>query len=499
MTSMGQVSDTAESITDYAWTSDKDGAIGSAESLSKPANQLSPGTHHISLKVRDTQGQWSDSVTENVFVASSSQTTWTMLLYLDGDDDDGGALLDDFTNRLDALEDKDHGLLNPYVRIAAQIDGPGENDTRRVLITPGTANSPPSVVEDPNIGEQAMDTPEALAAFLRWGQTAFHAEHYYLAIADHGQGIQGIGWDSTSDRHDDGVVNESAYLTTRELGQALSADGVAPIDILHLDACSMNLLEVAYEVRERAKILIASQYLGWSYFAYNDYQHAIGATTSPADVAKSIVDMYANLASARPFTIAALDLARAEPAAQAVSNLATELRALVDNDPKNETALATIWSQSRKIESNGDFQNNDLDIYLDLLDWSTKVQLGIDSPAVKDDAAALIAELTGPQPFILRSIARSNPLPSAYGGHYADLTNSNGISIFYPQRQGSAAFKAYVTDSTFSFTSAYQARWKRFLQGVSVLAGPDIPLTPLPGPLAPLQDARNIFLPLVQR
>jgi hypothetical protein len=265
----------------------------------------------------------------------------------------------------------------------------------------------------------------------------------------------------------------------------------------------MNLLEVAYEVRERAKILIASQYLGWSYFAYNDYQHAIGATTSPADVAKSIVDMYANLASARPFTIAALDLARAEPAAQAVSNLATELRALVDNDlkndPKNEMALATIWSQSRKIESNGDFQNDDLDIYLDLLDWSTKVQLGIDSPAVKDDATALIAELTGPQPFILRSIARSNPLPSAYGGRYVDLTNSYGISIFYPQRQGSAAFKAYVTDSTFSFTSAYQARWKRFLQGVSVLAGPGSPLTPWPGPLMPLQDARNIFLPLVQR
>jgi hypothetical protein len=214
-----------------------------------------------------------------------------------------------------------------------------------------------------------------------------------------------------------------------------------------------------------------------------------------------MVDMYANLASrnGRPFTIAALDLKRAEPAAQAVSNLATELRALVDNDPKNEATLNTIWLQSRKIESNGDFQNNDLDMYLDLLDWSKNVQLGVNSPAVKADAAALIAELTGPQPFILRSSAQSNALPSAYGGRYVDLTRSYGVSIFYPQRQDSAAFKAYVTDSIFSFTSDYQARWKRFLQGVSALTGPGEPLTPLPGPLVALQDTQNVFVPLVQR
>ena len=41
--------------------------------------------------------------------------------------------------------------------------------------------------------------------------------------------------------------------------------------MLHLDACSLNLLDVAYEVRDNVKTLVSSQYLGWSYFAYDDY------------------------------------------------------------------------------------------------------------------------------------------------------------------------------------------------------------------------------------
>jgi len=46
--------------------------------------------------------------------------------------------------------------------------------------------------------------------------------------------------DTASDMIDDGVRNDSAYLTVKELGQALDAPNVAPVDVLHLDACLLH-------------------------------------------------------------------------------------------------------------------------------------------------------------------------------------------------------------------------------------------------------------------
>jgi hypothetical protein len=212
-----------------------------------------------------------------------------------------------------------------------QIDGPAVGDTHRLLIWPGTASTP-ARIEDQPFDEQAMDDPSVLADFIHWGQNSFSAAHYYLAIANHGQGIQGIAWDTTTD------LSGNAYLTIKELGQALSAPGIAPIDVLHLDACSMNLLEVAYEVRQRVQVLIASQYLAWDFFAYDDYQSVMDGSASPRDVARAITERYAGQAGGQhdPYTMAALDLERAEPTLTAVDALAAELATLVTNVPARD-------------------------------------------------------------------------------------------------------------------------------------------------------------------
>jgi hypothetical protein len=398
---------------------------------------------------------------------------------------------------LDALR---RSFRNTYVRIAIQLDGPGANDTRRMLIAPGTAASPPQITYL-DMPEQAMDDPNTLVKFIQWGQDSFPAAHYYLAIANHGQAIQGIAWDTTSDLADDKVLDDSAYLTVRELGQALGDPRVAPIDVLHLDACSMNLLEVAYEVRQRTQVLIASQYLGWSYFAYDEYQGAMGEDTAPDDVARDIAARYAARAGAdlHPYTIAALDLRRADPTLRAVDALAAELTALMD-DPGNRALLQRIWHESRKFESNGDYLNSDLDMYMDLLDWASRVQRDVNHPGTRTWAATLIGELTRPQSLIIAGSnrARSNSLPPQYaGGAYIDLTGSNGLSIFYPQRRDTAAFDSYVNDRLFTFTGA--SRWPDFLvAGLGALPAPG-PYERLPGPLAPLGGSPQVFLPLVSR
>jgi sugar lactone lactonase YvrE len=487
----GQDSDETPTIAAYRWTSDRDGVLGTSATLDISAARLSPGAHHLSFAVRDGEGEWSEPVGFDVYVAASPQAPWTMLLYLAGDYADGGRLLNAFNQTLDKLR---RSFRNPSFRIAIQLDGPQQGDTVRLLITPGGVSSSPQVATLP-YGEQRMDDPVTLADFVRWGQSSFPASHYYLSIANHGQAVQGIAWDTTSD------PGGGANLTVRELGQALNAPGVAPIDVLQLDACSMNTLEVAYELGgEQVGILVASQYLGWDYFAYDHYQAAIAATTDARALAIGITSRYATLAHADgvPYTIAALDLRRLSPAMAALDRLAAELTALSDNHQISPTTLASLWAASQHVESNGDYLNNQLDMYIDLADWTRQVYEHVPSPAVRAAAAALLAELSGPQPLVIVSRAESNPLPPQYaGGAYVDLHGSSGLSIFYPRRQDTAAFQRYLGNQIFSFTSV--SRWPEFLAAGNGVLCPGCALQPLPGPLAPLASTYRVFLPFSAR
>jgi hypothetical protein len=444
--------------------------------------------------VQDGEGEWSAPVSADLYVALSPQAQWTMLLYLAGDYADGGRLLNAFARSLDTLR---RSFRNPYVRIAVQLDGPRRGDTVRLLITPGGSSTAAEVTRLP-YEEQAMDDPSVLADFVRWGQSSFPATHYYLSVADHGQGIEGLAWDSTSD------PNGGAYLTAQELGQALSTPGIAPIDVLQLDACAMNLLEVAYEVAHQpgnpVAFMIASQYLGWDYFAYDTYQSAIGATTSPRELARAITTEYAALAHAdrHPYTIAALDLSHIPLTQAALDHLATELLALVDNGQLTLASLNAIRQASQTFESNGDYVNNQLDLYVDLADWVRHVRDTVASPSVHEAAEELLVALTGSQPLIITSLAESDLLPAQYAnGAYIDLAGSNGLSIFYPQQHDTWAFQSYVTNQLFSFTSV--SRWPNFLQAGRGLLCHNCIMQPRPGPLASLSNQRQMFIPVLVR
>jgi sugar lactone lactonase YvrE len=454
-TGMGQDSNSNDPITGYEWSSDLDGVLGSEATLSRAASSLSYGLHTLTLKVRDSDGEWSNGTTTRIYVSAPGQAQWTMLLYLSGDYDDGGYQVLGFERMLARVR---AGFYNPAVRIVAQIDGPAQGDTYRVLITPGSGHVPPQVSIIP-YGEQAMDDPSVLANFVRWGQSSFVTPHYYLAIADHGQGVQGIGWDMTSE------PDRTAYLTVREISEALRSAGIAPVDILHLDACSMGLLETAYELSDRANIVIASQYLAWSYFAYDQYQSAMGTSTAPKDVAKKIVTLYAERArqNGYPFTLSALDTRRVETVHTALNDLLFELEPLVKYGDIEQALLDNIWQESQKLDSNGDNLNNALDYYTDVTDWAKRLQARVTNEDIQEKTATLLAALTGERPFILANETGSDTLPMRYQqGAYIDLSNANGVSFFSPPDSRVGPFQSYVDDKLFTFTS--QSRWPAFLQ-----------------------------------
>ena len=557
----GQDGDASNIITHYKWSTASGLSIIKTESQvaipttsgATTAGTLGSGLHTLWLQVRGNEGKdndptldWSQPVSMTIYVAPQVPTPrptgiptpepvqlpptpptdcpagwiWTMLLYLDADNkNDGLQLLADYRNRLEQLKTLNH----PCVRVAVQIDGPPSTDvtisqTERWLIRHNPSGALPIVAQGGfDIGgsqhattESAMDDPHTLSDFIKWGQKQSHwgeratpTSHYYLAIADHGNAFQGIAFDHTTD------PAGNAYLDAKDLRTALTDPGVQPIDILHLDACSMALLDVAYQVRDQVDYLIASQYIGWSFFAYADYASYINQWTRPADLAKLIVERYATLAEARhlPYTLSALNLARIEPVKTAIDKLAEALTAWVGIDSTARRRRQRLFDEIRNakevnsgkynalfFDSNSNYLNTPRDAYIDLLDFVKRLQEASITEAITNAATKVRDELESPKLAANKLILHqrhSSPivyLPQPYAkGAAIDLQKASGVSLYYPvegndllslpQEDGTEitgatiqtstaltytrVYSEYIGNQLFDFTTA--ARWAEFL------------------------------------
>ncbi len=107
-----------------------------------------------------------------------------------------------------------------------------------------------------NIGETDAGRPEPLANFGRWAVENYPAEHYCLVIWNHGAGWAGVSMDENTHHGMDLPEVRSAL---ESITAALDKQGKKKIDIVDFDACLMATVEVAYELRDHADFLVASQ------------------------------------------------------------------------------------------------------------------------------------------------------------------------------------------------------------------------------------------------
>lgn len=483
-------SDETPEISDYEWwlhrpNGDPVRLLGTAKTIT--VSNLPQG-HLVSLRVRDSEGEWSQRVYQHITL---NTIAWTMLLYLAGDYNDtthswmAGAL-----NQLEKLFSTG-ALRNAAVRAIALFDGPADGDTKRYIFEPGRN------VTVESLGELAMDHPDTLRTFLLEGQRRFPATYYYVAIANHGQGAEGIAWDTTSDRADDRSPNNSAYLKLAELRQALrSGDGLAPITILHLDACSMNTLELAYDLRDHVNYLIAYQYLGWSSFRYDSYAQILNSIIEPRAAAVQIAARYAEEHNdRRAYTVSVLDLSNAGKVKAALEQLAEKLIQLY-NDQSHPTIHA-IREQVQTFDSTineriSDGVNQSYEPYVDLKDWAERLHNAALNPDVTERANALLNEI----PNLV--IANHYGAPNATE---IRLNRVHGVSIVYPLATHLGLLSSYFNDRLFTFTQ--DSRWPRFLLVPNALSPnplPDPGNLPILGP-NPLREVRlhRVYTPLVLR
>lgn len=254
---------------------------------------------------------------------------WTFMSYSAADNNLLPQMLQD-VNEMEAVGSTKN------MNIIVQLDRGGD-DCKRYYIKkdddPDNITSP--VLKD--LGSTNMSDPDVLADFIKFSVSKFPAKHYALIIGDHGDAWKGLAEDES----------HNGWMSVPDLQKALKKaedETGKKIDVLGFDACQMASTEVAYEVKDRASFMVASQesedVAGWSYtpllssktLGLLDDRMNKKLSISPRDLAKRVVKHATNVQNTLP-TMSAIDLSRMKEVADASNLLAGQL--MLTDTPKD--------------------------------------------------------------------------------------------------------------------------------------------------------------------
>lgn len=396
-----------------------------------------------------------------MLTARTRPATWLFMVYMAGDNDLEGFALQDILELQRVGSGDDVCALVQVDRAAGHDADHGDwKTTRRYLIERSDGREIVSAYED--IGETNTGDPRALRDFIRRGLELCPAEHRALVIWNHG-----TGW-----KEDDiyGVVARSAelaraavtlpvrklqqkrplfaptieksfvrdtqtraiafdddaqdFLDNAELSGALSG-GLETVggrlDLIGFDACLMSMIEVHYQIRDLAGVVVGSQELeppqGWPYAeVLKLFAEAPGAPAT--DTARRIVDAYGESYRGSDWrlmlTQSAVRLDAIAGAATALDALAKRLAALLDDaGQRHKVWFALMASYKNTIK----FKDQE---YLDLLHLLDNMTADLPDPVAVDlaqrcrdaSAAAVVGNHT---------TRKGRPVPEV-----------GGLSIYWP-------------------------------------------------------------------
>ena len=219
------------------------------------ARALAPGNAMVTAHV-DSLG-----LSANAVIGVQTVTReWTILVFMNAANNLEPDSVDDM-NEMEQLGSTDRvNIVVQWKRIAGYDSSNGDwRTTRRYYVTKDndseTVNS--NLLVDMGSGVD-MGSPATLREFLQWGVRAFPARKYMVVIWNHG-----AGWRAYRDKlnifargvsYDDNTGN---HIRIWELPLALSV-GVS-WDIIAFDASLMQMLEVAYEIRQLGSYIVGSE------------------------------------------------------------------------------------------------------------------------------------------------------------------------------------------------------------------------------------------------
>ena len=383
----------------------------------------------------------------------NKKAKWTVMIYMAADNNLDRAALKDISEmaRVGSTE-KVHPVKSPKgaskaafhgVNILVQLDREADQKTRRFYITHdgGYEKDCIETFEETNTGN-----PQVLENFMHWAIEKYPARRYFLILWNHGGGWwedprrlacppdRSIAYDDSSggDALDNKELKGVLSNITRKLGR--------PIDILGMDACLMNMVEVAYQLKDYVHIMVGSEeeepFDGWPYDRIlKIIKNRPGSW--PTTIGKRIVREYIKSyrGKGENVTQSALNLKKIGDVVKKLDDLSRELISSFDMDLYE--AVTSSWKDAPRF-----FRNS----YIDLYRFTQLLRARCWQGNIKKKAGDL-----------LMTLRPGRRKPVLYQRHLGRrMRHTHGLSIYFPQTWINPRYRAldFYRD----------CRWGEFLQ-----------------------------------
>ena len=366
--------------------------------------------------------------------APARQKEWTVMVFINAKNNlDPAGIMN--VNDMERIGSTDKvNIVAEFGRMKGQQGAPaaaGDWDgVRRYYIT---KNDDPDRILSPALqylGPVDMGDPQTAVDFVKWSKRHFPAKKYLFIMWNHGGGwMSGV----SSDDETGHVIN------AKKIGEV--ARQIGGVDVLAFDACLMQMAEVAYEVKDYAKVVVGSEETipGMGY-PYSIFLSALAENPAmgPEALGAAIVDAYGAYYSAFKnyklnatgkgdvgVTLSAIRTSKLPELAARIREFATLARASRD---KNAMKIAKTGTTRYGVFGGYD-QLYTKTPYADLYSFVKLFSWQLDRKA--RNAAALKQSADGLKDFISKSLVIKNvaigddPL-----GH--PITESYGISVYMP-------------------------------------------------------------------
>jgi len=329
---------------------------------------------------------------------------WTVLVWLNADND-----LDPFGVK-DLAEMQKVGS-TAQVNVIVQMDRLKEG-AKRYFVKSGSSQ----VLAD--LGEVDMGDHKGLVDFVKWGATEYPSRRTLVVVWNHGS-----GWDkrraSSVDRgvsYDDSSGNN---ITTEQLGTSMAQIAThlgRKVDILGFDACLMNMIEVAYEVKANVSLMVGSEETepgdGWAYSSWLR-KLADNPAQPTRQVAAMMCDSYASSYWVQKATLSAIACGALDRLCGKLDLLVKAIQSDATGDAKQALAVAREKAARFAVVENAD-----------LFDLVGLFKGAARSAALKTAADAVLAE----KPIAV--------VANAVHGFPLAPKGINGIAVYFPKAGG---------------------------------------------------------------
>ena len=368
---------------------------------------------------------------------ATSQAKWTFMVYMAGDNNLDGAALRDIAEMAQAGSTKE-------VNILVQLDRIEDNLTRRFRITQGGGFKTDCLE---SFGDTNTGDPKILYDFVKWAADNHPADRYALILWNHGSGW----WEEAKGRaagpaekkprrqlfrhafpqehrsicYDDTSGGDA--LDNRELRVVLA--GICAllgkkIDLLGMDACLMNMVEVAYQLRDSVNVIVGSEieepFDGWP---YNEIMARLTARPrqNAAALARWIVKSYLLSYKGKDETVtqSAIDVSLIGEMTTKVNALSETLLAALDTDAK---LIEAAWNKSPRFYD---------DNYIDLVCFAKNLRkkAGAELRAKADNLIAALKPGKG------RTILSQGKIGR-------EVRGTCGLSVYFPGDRVNTAYRS---------------------------------------------------------